>query len=385
MKIAYVTTYNAQTLGSNTWRSGYYIAKALQAQGCIVHYIGPLRQKYLAYTKLKSFIYRSVLNKRYLFDREPLVLKDFAQQTAQEMAQQDIDVVFSPGIVPIAFLECSKPIVFWADATFAGMVDFFPSFSNLCKETIRNGNFVEQSALQRCHLAIYACDWAAKTALDSYDVASTKVKVIPFGANIDCECSADEIEHVIDARPQDFCKLIWVGVDWLRKGGDIAVAVAKELNDSGLKTELTIVGCEPVMQKPLPQYIKAVGYIDTATPQGLETMSTLYRTSHFLILPTRADCEPNVLREANAFGVPSIATDIGGIRTVIQDGVNGFLVPANATPQEYCDYISYQYCAYDEYKKLALSSFNKYQLVHNWRVAGKKLRDVLFSVLEEAQ
>ena len=382
MKVAYVTTYDAQTLGPDTWRTGYYIAKALVAHNCRIEYIGPLEQKYVAYTKMKSFFYRFFRNKRYLYDREPRVLKDYARQ-AVRMIPADVDVVLSPGTVPIAFLDCNKPIVFWTDATFAGMVDFFPEFSNLCKETIRTGNMIEQVALHRCRLAVYSSDWAAQTARDYYEVDEAKVSVIPFGANIDCECSADEVDRVIDERPTDICKLIWVGTDWLRKGGDIAIAVAKELNDSGLRTELTIVGCKPVTQTPLPSYVKAIGYINTTTSPGLTRMSTLYRASHFLILPTRADCEPNVLREANAFGVPSIATDIGGLRTVIQDGVNGFLVHANASPQDYCDYISYQYCTYDEYKQLALSSFNRYQSLHNWRVAGACLKNALSEIMEE--
>lgn len=384
MKIAYVTTYDAQTLEPDTWRSGYYITKALLAQGCSITYIGPLDRKYVAYTRMKSFFYRFFHNKRYLHEREPRVLKDYTRQVARRIPE-DVDVVLSPGTIPIAFLDCDKPVVFWTDATFAGMVDFFPGFSNLCNETIRNGNMVEQSALDMCRLAIFSSDWAARTALDFYRIDKDKVEVIPFGANIDCECTVDEVRHIIDARPGDTCKLIWVGVDWFRKGGDIAVAVTKELNNSGLRTELTVVGCKPATREPLPPCVRTTGYINTATTSGLQQMKRLYSESHFLILPTRADCEPNVLREANAFGVPSIAADIGGLRTVIRDGLNGVLLSKNASTQEYCQYITNQFGCYSEYKKLALSSFNEYQSVHNWRVAGKTLRDVLFHILEEAK
>lgn len=99
----------------------------------------------------------------------------------------NVDVVFSPGTIPIAHLKTNYPIVFWADATFAGMIDFYPSFSNLCSRSIRDGNRMEQAALSKCSLAIYSSEWAAKTALDNYDVNPQKVKVVPFGANISCD------------------------------------------------------------------------------------------------------------------------------------------------------------------------------------------------------
>ena len=40
----------------------------------------------------------------------------------------------------------------------------------------------------------------------------------------------------------DVCKLLFIGSDWYRKGGDIAVEIAGSLNAMGLKTELTMLG-----------------------------------------------------------------------------------------------------------------------------------------------
>ena len=36
---------------------------------------------------------------------------------------------------------------------------------------------------------------------------------------------------------------------------------------------------------------------------------------------------PNALMEAVALGVPSIATDVSGVRDIINDGEDGFIIP----------------------------------------------------------
>ena len=49
-------------------------------------------------------------------------------------------------------------------------------------------------------------------------------------------------QRMIEARPNDRCRLLFVGIGWERKGGDVAVEVARLLNDRGLPTELTMLG-----------------------------------------------------------------------------------------------------------------------------------------------
>ncbi len=381
MKIAYVTTYDARILDRNTWSSGFYIAKTLKKHGVLIEYICPLKEKYSFIFKTKTYLYRRVLNKRFLRDRQPFIIKDYAHQVLRRLVHSEADVVLSPGTIPVAYLECAQPIVFWTDATFAGMVDFFPEFSNLCGETLRDGRLAEQSALDRCTLAIFSSDWAAQTALSNYRVDHSKVKVVSFGANLDDDRTYDDVKRMVNSRPSYPCKLLFAGVDWRRKGGDVAVQIAEELNKSGLETELTIIGCRPPLERSLLDFIRSVGYIDTSTMEGQREMSALYAQSHFLILPTRADCAPNVLREANLFGVPALSTRIAGIPMTIKDGINGktFLIDADIT--EYCDYIANLMSDYVEYKKLALSSFNEYQQHLNWSVAVREVETMLMNII----
>ncbi|MEO1100149.1 MAG: glycosyltransferase family 4 protein [Bacteroidota bacterium] len=236
---------------------------------------------------------------------------------------------------------------------------------------------MEKLAIQKSEFAIYSSHWAAQTAIDYYHADPAKVRVIPFGANIESNFTHSDIKELIDARPSTVCKLLFIGVDWFRKGGDKALEVAKALNLAGLQTELTLVGCGPDQELPLPGFVKSLGYISKFTQAGQDKVSQLIAESHFLILPTLADCSPIVLCEANAFGVPCLTTNVGGIPTIIHPGSNGQMFDATSSSDSYCDYITHLFSNYSLYKELALSSFEEYKTRLNWAQAGTLLKDLL--------
>jgi glycosyltransferase involved in cell wall biosynthesis len=385
MKVAYVTTYDAQNV--KNWSGlGYFIAQALANQSLSLEFIGDLEQKCSnSYFKNTFFtykwrLYNKLTTEKYLKDREPWIVKDFAKQGSLALMESDVDLVFSPGSIPLAYIESAKPIVFWADATFAGMVDFYPEFTNLCPESLRHGNALEQAALDNCSLAIYSSQWAAESAITNYQVNPAKVKVVPFGANITCDRNLEDIKTMISAKKSNVCQLLFIGVDWHRKGGDVALAVAEELNQRGLATVLTIVGVEPPI-KPLPDFVRSLGFISKSTPQGREKLDSLFAESHFLIVPSVAECFGLVFCEANSFGVPCIATNVGGIPTIIKDELNGKLFDLHTDIINYCNYIESIFTDYSRYKQMALDAFDQYKSRLNWSVAGKSVKDLFLDLV----
>jgi glycosyltransferase involved in cell wall biosynthesis len=385
MHIAYATTYDARILaGSNDWSgTGYYISQTLKSQNIDLQYLGPLQESssLKILQKAKQYFYKFFQNTHYEKDSDLLILKNYANQISKQISETNANIIFSATIRPIVYLDCRQPIVFWADATCAGLVNFYPQYNNLCMESFANWHMMEKLALEKCRLAIYASDWAAQTAIDSYTVDPEKVKVIPFGANIHSHRTLSDIKELIDSRPKNRCKLLFLGVDWYRKGGDVALNVAEELNNLGLDTELTIVGCQPILEGRLPSFVRSLGFISKSTTEGKDKINQLIGESHFLILPSLAECYGVVFCEANSFGVPCISRKVGGIPTIIKPNTNGNLFDLNADISEYCDYIYHLFANYADYKDLALSTFHEYESRLNWGVAGRKVKSLLETII----
>jgi len=199
--------------------------------------------------------------------------------------------------------------------------------------------------------------------------------VVPFGANIQCDRTAEDVKLLTARKNFDVCRLLFVGVDWKRKGGDQAVRVAEALVKRGVPTELHIVGCDP--PAGLPPFVKQHGFVSKKTVDGAQLLDRLMSESHFLIVPSLAECYGVVFAEASSFGLASLATNVGGIPAVITNGLNGQMFPLWVDPNHYADWIVPLMRNREAYAKLAETSFAEYQNRLNWDVAGCSVRKLL--------
>jgi glycosyltransferase involved in cell wall biosynthesis len=66
---------------------------------------------------------------------------------------------------------------------------------------------------------------------------------------------------------------------------------------------------------------------------GHTTLADWYGAADLFCLATRGEGCPNVVLEALACGVPVVSTDVGAVRHLVTDGVNGFLLPLDRLDQ----------------------------------------------------
>ena len=126
MKVAYTTHFPADNLHS--W-SGliYFIREALRDAGCEIQTVDSLREAGKISGKLQEMAYKRLLGTTFLRYRRPSTLDAYPRQVEAAILGTEVDVVFSPSSFPIARLKPGVPTVFWSDACFAGLIDFYPT------------------------------------------------------------------------------------------------------------------------------------------------------------------------------------------------------------------------------------------------------------------
>jgi len=380
MKIAYATTFDARDV--NNWSgTPFYMSQAFADEGLSVDYIGSLKRKLPRGFKLKQFWKKISCGQRESPRFNTVAAEYYSQQVAAQLQQRSADIVVSPLLNPITYLECKQPIVLWTDALYATLVGFYSNSSTHSANSIRQGNLIVKECLSRCKLALFSSDWAARSALELYGVSKDKIKVVPFGANMHCTHTLEDVRSWIKNRSRDVIKFLFLGKHWHRKGGDIVFAAAKALHAAGHRVEVNFVGCHPPDDIEIPSYIHCLGFISKRTPEGIAKITELLRESHFLFVPSRAEAFGIVFCEANAFGLPCLTSYVGGISTIVKDNINGMTFALDATPETYCNYIVNLMQDYSRYEALALSSFNEYATRLNWRVAIQTAKKLFSEIL----
>jgi glycosyltransferase involved in cell wall biosynthesis len=198
----------------------------------------------------------------------------------------------------------------------------------------------------------------------AYGISAAKLRMVPWGANLPQVPSRAEVDRMIQGRGRDPVVLSAIGVHWERKGGDTIVAAYRSLRRSGINVRLNVIGMTPPTE--VHEGIHFLPFADKSTPHGFRKIADLLAATHVLVAPSRVEAFGHVFAEAAAFGVPAVGADVGGVSTSIKDGVNGRLLPPDATGEDYAGAVEQLLATPQTYLQAAHASRARFEHDLNW-------------------
>ncbi|HEX9775584.1 MAG TPA: D-inositol-3-phosphate glycosyltransferase [Actinomycetota bacterium] len=174
-----------------------------------------------------------------------------------------------------------------------------------------------------------------------YDADPSRVRVVPPGVDTDRftpraaegePAATRAMLGVDEARPL----VLFAGRLQPLKAPDRAIRALAQLRTlaPGIDPALVIVGgpsgsagAGPGELRALARKLGVGGDVVLHPPVPHERMPAVYRAADVVLVPSRTESFGLVAIEASACGTPVVATDVGGLRLAVRDGVTGVLVP----------------------------------------------------------
>lgn len=183
----------------------------------------------------------------------------------------------------------------------------------------------------------------SRLQLEKFGFDSRKVVDQPVGIDLN-KFPLRQDEQNIPLNHEGGIKILTVARLVKEKGIEYGITSIHKLvkSNSKVKVRYSIIG-EGILKEQLKKLVARLNLVDVVEFLGAMShvhISKQMRDAHIFLIPSVAEVLPVTLMEAQAVGLPVVATDVGGIDEIVSDGKSGFLVPphnagALATKLEY--------------------------------------------------
>lgn len=359
----------------------YQLAQALSAAGVSLSLIN-------IFPWLPSILQQSILiNHQHAADSmwhcvSPFASQQLSARLAYQLQLEPVDLILAHGAMAIAELETELPLIYWEDMPSTLFTQHYRRYQAGDQATLMAWQTLEDRAFSRVDHLVLASDWSVQHLISERGVPADKISHIPFGANLMQTPTQSQVENWVQARPQDRCELIFIGKEWQRKGGPLCVEITQQLNQSGLPTRLTVIGCTPDL--PASDAFRCLGLIDKSSATDQQEWNEALSQSHFLLMPSIAEGFGIAFAEASAYGVPSLARRVGGVPSAIVPDQNGCLFDPLAPAADYVGVIQALFADRAAYLGLSQRSRERFEQRLNWPVIAQEWQ-TLFTRLLSAQ
>ncbi|VAW07706.1 D-inositol-3-phosphate glycosyltransferase [hydrothermal vent metagenome] len=227
---------------------------------------------------------------------------------------------------------------------------------------IRKG--IEFNTIAQSDCVVASTPYEFDDLLDHYGATPERLCISPPGIDhtLFSPGSRDEARQALGWGNEP--TLLCVGRIQALKGFDIAVAATAEVAHRGIDDlRLVIVGgpsgpagdSELAMLQTLATDLGIADRVTFTGPESHERLPAYYRGADLLLMPSRSESFGLVAAEAQACGLPVIASSVGGLPYVVADGESGILIDGHS-PSAFAAAIDKTLSSPDDHARMQLQA-----------------------------
>jgi UDP-glucose:(heptosyl)LPS alpha-1,3-glucosyltransferase len=195
------------------------------------------------------------------------------------------------------------------------------------------GKIGERVCFPRNDPARFVCasEGVAEEIREHFPEQADRTITIPNGVDVDVFAPGSRSEEAAALRERlqlspDRLVAVFVGSDWGRKGLEPAIRALAQAEG----WDLLVVGNGD--RERYARLADELGVTAAVHWLGVSSdVAPIYQLADAFVFPTAYEAFPLVALEAAASGLPILATPVNGIRELVTDGVNGFLISRDPT------------------------------------------------------
>jgi len=243
---------------------------------------------------------------RDFFPRIPCVLEAIRQWSARENRQSHTAFTFQTQSLFDARVP-GIPHFSYTDHTYLANMRYPVPRPSLPVST--KWLQMERSLYRESTRTFVLSEFARMSVIEDYHVDLSRVSCVHSGCNIPPPDSVDFSKRSGNV-------ILFMAVDWERKGGPELAEAFRTVKRSRPNAELWIVGCDPGVRE---DGVRIFGRLSA------DQAAECYRSADIFCLPSRMDPSASVLAEAAGYALPVVATRVGGNLERVIDGKSGYL------------------------------------------------------------
>jgi len=374
-KILYISTAKSRDDKSEWSGTVYHSLHALEYAGYDVDYVNALEgheQDAIDKILVRYWCWVAThLKKNVRFDESYYTMR-MMREVLSKIDYSKYDIIFVPTdmcIMTALPKHVKAKLVHLVDAPVQSLFNYYTEFSNLTWQNRFEASLLTKKAFRRADLIIASSNWCKSESMKHCGIRPDKIEVVEFGANIDAKDIPNSEKHNSTDEPLN---VYWSGVNWERKGGDVAYETCVELRRRGIDAQFHITGMRQLSNEIASQpWVHNHGFLNKNNPNEYHRLIDIMSKQHIFIFPSRAECSSIALCEANAFGLPCFVYDTGGTANYVSNDYNGFMLPLSAIGRDFAEKITE---ARPNFPTLSHNARRQYEEKLNWTIWSEKVK-----------